>query len=354
MPSVATKVRVFLASPGDVAAEREHLAKVVQELNTILSALTPQQGLIVELVRWETHVHPGLGRDAQTVVNEQIGQYDIFVGIMWRRFGTPTTVAASGTEEEFRIAHRSWEDEHRLFQILFYFCQAPAPPPSTSDEIEQLSRVFEFRQELTRHGLVWDYPDHSAFADIVRPHLVMVLGRMLHGNPSRAAARDVAPVPPDSDLELARREIEGLATEYERIRGSMRPGDERTRRMEVVASRMRTLALSTTPILSELTESGSAGVRLAAVATLQAIPDARFTSWLGERVVKERPFVGYHAALALLSAARALEISDLPAVQLAVERARTTRLRRDTDREMTLSYVDAEIARRQNATGSTS
>ena len=92
----------------------------------------------------------------------------------------------------------------RLLQILFYFCQAPAPPPSTSDEIDQLGRVFDFRQELTRHGLVWDYPDHSAFADTVRPHLVMVLGRMLHGDPSRTAALNVAPVTPASDLELAR------------------------------------------------------------------------------------------------------------------------------------------------------
>ena len=332
-----------------MTAEREQLAKVVQELNTILSALAPQESVVVELVRWETHVHPGLGRDAQTVVNEQIGQYDIFVGIMWRRFGTPTTVAASGTEEEFRIAHRAWEGEHRLLQILFYFCQAPAPPPSTSDEIDQLGRVFDFRQELTRHGLVWDYPDHSAFADTVRPHLVMVLGRMLHGDPSRTAALNVAPVTPASDLELARREIEDLATEYERIRRSMPAGDERTRRMEVVASRMRTLALSTYPLLPELTNSSSAGSRLAAVATLQAIPDARFTTWLGKRVATERPFVGYHAAIALLSAARALDVSDLPAVSLAAEEARTARLRRDTDRETTLSYVDIEIERRLHA-----
>jgi len=29
-----------------------------------------------------------MGRDAQDVVNQQIGEYDIFVGIIWKRMGT--------------------------------------------------------------------------------------------------------------------------------------------------------------------------------------------------------------------------------------------------------------------------
>ncbi len=345
MTAAATRVRVFLASPSDVTAEREQLSKVVQEINTTLSALAPQQGVFLELIRWETHVHPGLGRDAQDVVNRQISDYDIFVGIMWRRFGTPTSVAGSGTEEEFRIAHREWEENHRLLQILFYFSQGHAAPPSTADEVDQLGHVVAFRQELTNHGLVWDYNDHTAFADTVRPHLVMVLGRMLHGEAPAAAAASSARGP-DGDSEVARRDVAELATEYERLRRSMTPGDERTRRMEVISSRMRALALSTYPLLDELSTSQSAGHRLAAVSTLQAIPDARFVPWLGERIVVEKPFIGYHAALALLSAARTLEPAALPAVRAAVERVRSARLRSDTDRNTTLSYVDNELERR--------
>ena len=351
MPVAATKVRVFMASPGDVGAEREQLAKVVQELNTTLSALAPEAGIVVEMVGWETHVHPGLGSDAQDVVNQQIGSYDIFVGAMWRRFGTPTARADSGTEEEFRIAHRAFAEEHRLLQILFYFCRAPAPPPSTQDELAQLGRVLQFRQELTPHGLVWEYPDHDAFADTVRPHLVMVLGRMLNGDPSTGVGATTRTAPTEGDLDLARREVGSLAQEYERVRESMPSGDERTRRMEVVASRMRTLALSTQPLLGELAASDSPGARLAAVSTLQALPQASFIDWLGERVVVEKPFIGYHAALALLSAARALDIADLPKVRQAVDRSRTRRLRHDTDREMTLKYVEDEVQRRLRQPG---
>jgi hypothetical protein len=97
---------------------------------------------VLELVRWETHVHPDLGLDAQKVVNDQIGDYDIFVGVMWKRLGTQTTTAGSGTEEEFRRAYERWQKES--LPVLFYFCQAPFPPPRTKEEVEQLGKVGTF------------------------------------------------------------------------------------------------------------------------------------------------------------------------------------------------------------------
>src|SRR5436190_3370583 len=54
----------------------------------------------------------------------------------WRRFGTPTGVAGSGTEEEYRIAYRTWE-ENNAMPLLFYFCQKPFMPRSL-DEVDQI------------------------------------------------------------------------------------------------------------------------------------------------------------------------------------------------------------------------
>jgi hypothetical protein len=343
----ATKIRIFLASPGDVGGEREQLAKVVQELNITLSALAPARGVVLELVRWETHVHPGLGRDAQDVVNQQIGDYDIFVGIMWRRFGTKTKIAESGTEEEFRIAHTAWERTRKLFQILFYFCQAPAAPPATAEEVAQLGRVVAFRQELTQRGLVWEYADHSAFSDTVRPHLIMVFGRMLQSASPAAVATGTAQAASASDVAVARHEVRELAKEYEKLRREMLPGDARTRRLEVVASRMRTIALSLFPLLAELSGSDSPGERLAAVTTLQSIPHPAYLTWLAERLSQERPFIGYHAALALLNAARTLDGTELPLVGDALALARRAAVKPDTDRNSTLKLAEEELARRQ-------
>jgi hypothetical protein len=69
MATEVKKVRIFVASPSDVQSERDQLFKVITELNLTISALAPEKGIILELVRWETHVHPGRGDDAQKVVN---------------------------------------------------------------------------------------------------------------------------------------------------------------------------------------------------------------------------------------------------------------------------------------------
>lgn len=342
-------IRIFVASPGDVQSERDQLGQVVRELNGILAALVPERGLVLELVRWETHARPGLGVDPQDVVNRQlsIADYDIFVGIIWRRLGTPTGRAESGTEEEFRIAHGSWKSNQIPREILFYFCQALGRPPKTADDAEQMLKVARFRDELTREGLVWEYADHGAFADLIRPHLVQVISGILrHGQSPSAAAARVEKLTPATQLEETRRQVVELAVEYERLRDDLPSGDARTRRMEVVASKLRTLALSAYPLMREFVQSDSPGLRLAAVSILETVPRTDHLMWLARRLPAERPFIGYHAALALLAAARMLEVNDLPKVREATSEARRVPIRRGTDRDVTLRYAEDEIARR--------
>jgi hypothetical protein len=103
---------------------------------------------------------------------------------------------------------------------------------------------------------------------------------------------------------LVRQEAEALAYEYERVRASMLPGDERTRRMEVVVAKMRTIGRAVYPLRHELAASSSPGKRLQAIAALQVVPDYDMLNWLAERIKAERPFISYHALLALIEAAR--------------------------------------------------
>lgn len=348
MPTIET-IRIFVASPGDVQSERDQLGRVVRELNSTLSALVPERGLVLELIRWETHAHPGVGTDPQAVVNRQLSipEYDIFIGIIWRRFGTPTKRAGSGTEEEFRIAYGCWKRTRTPREILFYFCQAPASPPKTEEEAKQLVGTSRFREELSQEGLVWDYSDHLAFADLVRPHLVQVISGMLRSgqNPSAAATR-AGQLTPAAEVEETRRQMTELAHQYEKLRRDLPSGDARTRRMEVVASRMRTLALSAYPLIAEFVESDSPGLRLAAVSILEAVPGTDHLTWLGERIAAEKPFIGYHAALALLAGARTLDAKDLPGVRGVITEAIRAPISFDSDRTTVLRHALDEVDRR--------
>ncbi len=59
--------RVFLASPSDLDVERNIVEEAVKEIN-LGSGEAP--GLHLELFRWETQSTPGLGSDAQAILNE--------------------------------------------------------------------------------------------------------------------------------------------------------------------------------------------------------------------------------------------------------------------------------------------
>lgn len=295
-------VRIFVASPGDVKVEREQLPQVVDELNRTISSIVPDRRVHLDLVLWETDVTPGIGRDPQDVVNRQLGQYDIFVGIMWKRMGTPTAVARSGTEEEYRRAVERWQQNNSL-EVMFYFCQEPFPPPRSREEVDQLGMVVDFRSEIAGTTLAWEYDSHEGFADVVRPHLSQALGRILSPRASvMQAAERIVENMPATEIAESRREITAVAREYEQLRAMMRGGVARTRRMEAVASKMRTLGLVGHHLLPELTTSESPGERLAAVSILQVAPDPAFIAWLGSRFAVERPFVNYQAALALRAA----------------------------------------------------
>ena len=344
------RLRVFVASPSDVAIERQAIRRVVDELNLTIEAIAPEKRLFIELVRWETHVAPGLGRP-QGVVNDAVSEYDVFVGILWRRMGTPTGVADSGTQEEFMIAKSRWE-KNRTLPVLLYFCQVPFPPPRTLDEVEQLSRVVSFKGSLATSGLIAEYDSHEAFADMVRPHLLLAIGRLA----SAAPLTNVVDAAARADAASTRRRIDELSARYEGIRSTMLPGGERTRAMEVVASSMRSHALAGYTLIDELITSESAGHRLAAVSFLEVTPDIRHVDWLGARLSAEAPFIGYHAALALLAATRTLEPKDLPTVEAAIERAQASLAREvqiGTDRSLVLQQARVELSSRQFSAPST-
>jgi Domain of unknown function (DUF4062) len=169
-PETVERLRLFVASPGDVQRERDHVVAVVDELNR---GIASHAGYALEAVRWQTHARPDVGR-AQQVIFNQIGDADLFVGIMWQRFGTPSGVADSGTEEEFEYALDHWERDRRP-RCLFYFGTAPIRPPQNVDAAKQLLKVVEFRERISRISLAFTYDGDAHFKDLLREHLQQIL-----------------------------------------------------------------------------------------------------------------------------------------------------------------------------------
>ncbi|HEX2245653.1 MAG TPA: DUF4062 domain-containing protein [Gammaproteobacteria bacterium] len=106
-------LRIVVASPGDVQAERDALTTVVEELNR---GIAGDRSLRLEFGRWETDAYPGFHPEGpqgliDSVLNIQ--DCDVLIGIFWKRFGTPVKDAGSGTEHEFLRAYEAWRAKGR-------------------------------------------------------------------------------------------------------------------------------------------------------------------------------------------------------------------------------------------------
>lgn len=190
-------IRVVLVSPSDVANERAVVVTVVEDLNR---RIAPSRGCLLRLWRWETDARPGLHLEGpQGLIDEriEIDDADVVIGIFWRRFGTPTGEARSGTEHELRRAWTAWQD-HRRPDVMVYFSQQPASP-TTSAELEQWERVLRFRDEMPAELLSWSYSTVEEFGALLRGHLEDLL--LSRGKPAGGAPPDPPRVPLSSVLE---------------------------------------------------------------------------------------------------------------------------------------------------------
>jgi hypothetical protein len=150
-------------------AERRVVRAVIEELNQSIAA---DRGLRLEAALWETDAFPGFHAEGpQGLIDGilQIGDCDVLVGIFWKRFGTPTGDARSGTEHEFRVAHEAWT-KHGRPQIMVYFNQQPYNPQS-KEEIDQWGQVLEFKKSFPKEGLWWAYEGAAEFERLLRVHL---------------------------------------------------------------------------------------------------------------------------------------------------------------------------------------
>ena len=298
-------------------------------------------------MRYETHSYPDIGAPQEVINREIPADYDIFIGIMWKRVGTPTATAPSGTIEEFNRACER-RKQGSVPRIMFYFCDQPIPVP-TGMELQQLAEAVKFRSQLASQGLTASYPSHAEFGNHVRGDLLRAIRDILSETAPSPISTTLAPAPPIVDVASREAALQ-LAREYDKIRGTMPSGDERTRTMAGVFSRMKIMASKVQGSLSAFQQSNSAGERLMAIAVLDMFPEADHLLWLAERMdpEQEKPFVAYHAAVALLDAVTNLPSGDCAKLKAALDEAKklALRLKGDPDRLHVLARAEQELARK--------
>lgn len=160
-------IKCFIASPSDTSAERKICDKVFLEINDTLGGIF---NFRIEPLKWENDVRPSIGKEGQAIINEQIGNdYNLFVGIMYKKFGTKTSKAGSGTEEEFNNAYERFQNNDDV-EIMFYF-NDKAPTALSEINPKELEKVNQFKTKISGLGLYAKYEGVVDFEEKFRKHL---------------------------------------------------------------------------------------------------------------------------------------------------------------------------------------
>lgn len=157
LPKQFTELRILVAYPSDVERFVPTVHAVVAEVNAIISETASVQFRAID---WQKDTRPELGSDPQDIVNRQLGEFDVFIGLLWTRIGTETPRAQSGFVEEFQRALKKKEQGPHSIEVMVYFCNG-AIAPSEIDS-DQWRRVQEFRSEIEKKGLYREFTDESS------------------------------------------------------------------------------------------------------------------------------------------------------------------------------------------------
>jgi len=142
------KLRIVVASPGDVQQERKAAERIIKDI-------ARQEASVhhIETFLWESNVAPGLSRLPVQIglidPEARIPDSDIVVVLFSARLGTPIAPRRpTGTEHEFQTALESWRLTGRP-EVMVYFNSAPVAL-KTLEEVEQYAALMRFRLSLPR------------------------------------------------------------------------------------------------------------------------------------------------------------------------------------------------------------
>ncbi|MEP7286728.1 MAG: hypothetical protein ABI947_13290 [Chloroflexota bacterium] len=143
-------IRVFVSSPGDLKAERQLIADLIESFS---KRATIRDRYKFTPFLYERFAPAVTGEAPQVVVNEQMlrpSETDIVICILWSRFGTPLAEINpdtgqpydSGTEFEFYEAYRAYQ-KRKTPTILLYRCTRPVPEGADPVQVVRVNAFFK-------------------------------------------------------------------------------------------------------------------------------------------------------------------------------------------------------------------
>lgn len=156
------KLRIFLSSPGDVAAERKIAREILESLKD--DPFIKDQA-IIEAIAWEaagSRVLMPVSLTPQQAIDRKLAkpsETDATIVLLWGRMGTPLDTEKhgkkanddpywSGTEWEYLDAVKGSHTHPNKLPIVLVYRRTDTPPQPDSDDLEELQEWLNQRKRV--------------------------------------------------------------------------------------------------------------------------------------------------------------------------------------------------------------
>jgi len=158
------KIIVLISCPDDVKKEKE----MVKEVCNKISLIYRRHDVEIKAIEWkEDFNHLINGERPQEQINREIesSDYDIYIGILWSRFGDLHIYnKLAPTEEEFENALVK-KKQNKYIKIKFYF-KTNSFKTLNKKEKEQKEAIINFKERIKKLGLYTEFKS-NIFKDIL-------------------------------------------------------------------------------------------------------------------------------------------------------------------------------------------
>jgi len=148
-------MRVFLSSPADVVKERERFPIILEKVN---KRNAESKYILLRPSMWED-VSRGPGRPQERINKDKLEDSHLFVGILWKRWGSPTGLKGytSGFEEEYETAKALNKPTKLYFRAI--------PESCVKNPDDQLKKVLEFKEKAKKEGIIGEYRNEAEWEE---------------------------------------------------------------------------------------------------------------------------------------------------------------------------------------------
>lgn len=153
-------ILAFLAYISDVEDEVKECSSVVKRVNSNMES----SEILIELKTWKD-VPEDYGNPQQIINKYYVEKCDIFIGVIWKKWGTPTGQSNCGFKEEFLIAEKRF-DETGIPNIWLYTKDVDESLLKEEEKVDY-QKVKQFKEEiiLKHKGFVVSFKDTQDLKD---------------------------------------------------------------------------------------------------------------------------------------------------------------------------------------------